>query len=269
MALDRREEDVAMVDLHRRLQDIDSAEAAFAAATVVDHINAGLHQRVEHGLVGLDADDTTGVCNLHLERLFGHVAVVAEDFVVEVILNNYRIDLMDGGCDLAIRIGRMPDSNLIARRLASAQRIVCAAPSYLSRKDIPLHPDDLKHHNCLLYLPDGDAQGWKFRVPIGEIAISVDGSARSNSGAFLREIALAGIGIIRLPSFIVSHDLAAGRLVPLLPDYIDEDVGIHAVFLDSRPLSVKMRTFINFLIGYFEKNRDWGSRNLIEPVSAI
>ncbi|PDT04481.1 LysR family transcriptional regulator [Rhizobium chutanense] len=220
--------------------------------------NVMRHQIEPRGLIRLNAPVAFG--EMYVARAVAEFMTQYSAIQIEMILNNYRIDLMDGGCDLAIRIGRMPDSNLIARRVASAQRIVCAAPSYLSRQDIPFHPDDLKHHNCLLYLPDGDAQGWKFKTQFGEIVVSVDGSGRSNSGAFLREIALAGIGIIRLPSFIVSDDLAAGRLVPLLPDYIDEDVGVHAVFLDSRPLSVKMRTFIDFLIRYFEQNREWDSR---------
>lgn len=212
-------------------------------------------QRAPRGLIRVNAPVAFG--GVHLARAITDFNAQYDEVSVEAVLNNNLVDLMDGGCDLAIRIARLPDSDLIARRLAPCRRVVCAAPAYLERYGVPERPEDLKHHNCLIHLPDTDSATWRFKGARREQAISIKGRVQGNSGTLLHEIALAGGGIVRLPSFIVGEDLKGGRLVPLLADHMCEELGIYAVFLDARPLSARVRLFVEFLARRFGPEPSW------------
>lgn len=176
---------------------------------------------------------------------------------VELDLNDRYVDLVDEGYDLAIRIGRLKDSTLIARRLAPSRRVVVGSPDYFGRHGKPHAPDDLTAHNCLIYTNTPLAEQWQFRVD-GEVRpIRVSGNLKANNGDMLREAALAGVGITVLPTFLVGDALAKGALECVLCPYTISEAGVHAVYPHNRHLSPKVRAFVDFLAGRFGTAPYW------------
>ena len=195
---------------------------------------------------------------LHLaEAIAGYMAAHPQ-VSIELTLNDRMVDLVEEGYDLAIRIGRLAPSSLVARRLAPCRLVACAAPSYLRRAGAPKAPADLAGHECLgyTYAPTRDA--WRFVGPGGEESeVRVRGRLHANNGDALRAAALHGAGIVVLPSFIVGADLAAGRLRRVLPRHEAPPIAIHAVRPQGRHLSAKVRSFIDFLVPRFGEAPEW------------
>lgn len=176
---------------------------------------------------------------------------------VDMVLVDRVVDLVDEGYDLAIRIGVLASSSLIARRLAPCRLVACAAPDYLARQGIPRHPGDLAGHNCLGYSLGLLSDGWRFHGPEGEVVVPITGNLTVNNGDALRMAALSGQGIIVLPTFIVGADLSAGTLRPVLEDYALPEMGIHAVYPPGRHLPAKVRSVIDFLAARFGDAPAW------------
>lgn len=168
---------------------------------------------------------------------------------VDMVLVDRVVDLVDEGYDLAVRIGALASSSLIARRLAPCRLVVCAAPDYLARQGAPTRPADLAGHNCLDYSYGGLSGVWRFSGPAGEEAVPIAGNLIINNGDALRAAALRGQGIVVLPTFIVGADLRAGTLRRVLADHALPELGIHAVYPSGRHLPAKVRAFIDFLAG--------------------
>ena len=169
------------------------------------------------------------------------------------------MDLIEEGWDIAIRIGALRDSTLVARRLAPCRTVLCAAPAYLAAHGRPRTVAGLAAHNCLGYtLSDRlGTNRWSFG-PNGAITAKVSGSLHSNNGDALRVAALSGMGIIYQPSFLVADDLRAGRLVALTLDHPTLDIGdIHAVFRPDRRLPPKSRAMVDFLAAQFGGEPPW------------
>lgn len=167
---------------------------------------------------------------------------------LEISLNDRRLDLVEEGFDLAIRIGTLPESGLIARKLGVDRTVVCASPAYLQRHGVPEVPADLARHSCLGYTYTSSGDEWRLRSAEMDAAIRIAGSIKANNGDMLRLAALNGAGVIFQPLFIVQDDLHAGRLVQILGDYTSKDLGIYAVYPSRKHLSAKVRTFVDFLV---------------------
>jgi len=171
---------------------------------------------------------------------------------VDIDFSDRFVDLVDEGVDVAIRIGELPDSTLIARRLATAALILVASPGYLETKGQPERPADLAEHTCLLYRGRSGPRYWKLGAGAdGGETIRVDGPLVANNGDALKAAALAGLGIARLPSFLLDDALAAGTLQEVLPEYRPQSLPVHAVYLPNRHLSAKVRYFVDFLAERF------------------
>lgn len=168
------------------------------------------------------------------------------DISFEVLTTDHMIDLIETGFDLAVRAGPLPDSTLIARRLGVGRLVACAAPAYLERHGTPRRPQDLAGHNCLINTARDSP--WHLTGPDGVVAVEVSSSLRSNSWAALRGAALAGQGIAILPIILIVEDVREGRLIRLLPEYGVGEAVIQAVYPASRHLSVKVRSFLDFLV---------------------
>jgi DNA-binding transcriptional LysR family regulator len=169
---------------------------------------------------------------------------------VDLSLNDSFIDLAEDGFDAAIRVGVLPDSNLIARPLRSSSRVACASPAYLARHGTPQTPAELAEHNCLAFVvPTGPERLWRFPHPggKGEERVAVRGRLDVNGGMALREAALAGLGIVLQPQLMLQEDLETGRLVRLFPDWPAPTWPVHLVHLPDRSLPPKLSTFIAFL----------------------
>jgi DNA-binding transcriptional LysR family regulator len=203
-------------------------------------------QSTARGLLKVTASFSYGIARLtptiasYLAK-YPHVSI-------ELSLNDRYVDLLAEGIDVAIRMGALPDSSLIARRLAHARMIVCASPSYLARRGTPKVPQDLAKHDCLFHTYATSRGVWQFIGPDGrEEVVHVAGRFLANNGDALRVLAIQGEGIVLQPSFMVEQDISAGRLVRLLPNSETAEIPIHAVYPHSRHLSAKIRTFVDFL----------------------
>jgi DNA-binding transcriptional LysR family regulator len=170
------------------------------------------------------------------------------DVIVDLSLTDEVIDLVAERTDIAIRVGTLPDSALMARKLAETRRVVCAAPAYLERKNTPRVPADLRAHDCLRFNFRRARPAWPFRDDGIDLEQPISGNMLLNNGETMRQMALAGVGIARLGRFHVSADLAAGRLVEVLESYNPGDLElIHAIYVPSGHVPRRVRAFIDYL----------------------
>ncbi len=196
---------------------------------------------------------------------FLHLASALPDFLarypevaVDLTMNDRFVDLIDEGFDVAVRIGAMEDSSLIARKLAPIRRVVCASPVYLKARGFPSSPDDLKGHECLFNSNIALSQEWRFTAPDGKSwPVEVKGRLSANNGDALRVAALKSLGLVNLPTFIVGGDLQAGTLVTVLDEFISQNVAMNAVYPHSRHLSPKVRAFVDFLADRYGPQPYW------------
>jgi DNA-binding transcriptional LysR family regulator len=177
---------------------------------------------------------------------------------VDIVMNDRRVDLMEEGFDLAIRIGRLADSSLVARKLGAMQRYVVASPAYLAERGVPKVPAELRRHACLCYSNADTVDEWRFCESDGRpITVEVEGRVRANNGDLLRLAALRGLGLVDLPNFLVGDDIEAGTLVPVLGEFIRQEGGIYAVYPHARYLPPKIRVFIDFLAERWGGDPQW------------
>ena len=172
------------------------------------------------------------------------------DIEVTAFLSNQKIDLIEGGYDLAIRIGKLSDSTMMAKKLSHRTNFVCASPSYLNKYGTPHALSELSQHNCLL----GTRDYWHFidTDPRASDAgkernLRVSGSIQYNSGHSLVDAALKGLGIVQLPDYYVQKYLASGELISLLDDYREPEESIWAIYPHNRQLSPKIRLLVDYL----------------------
>lgn len=184
------------------------------------------------------------------------------DLNLEVSFDDRLVDVLAEGFDVVVRISRLADSSLIARRLAPVRRVVVASPSYVEARGMPQHPADLAHHTGLLYTLQTDLHTWPLVHADGtRVDISVTGRVHMNNGDALREAAVAGLGIILTPTFIVGEDLKSGRLVRVMPEWSAPEIAVYAVYPPGRHLSAKVRAFVDYLAEYFGPQPYWDSWN--------
>ncbi len=176
---------------------------------------------------------------------------------VEVDLSERAVDLLAENVDLALRLGELPPSGLIARRLASFPLILAASPGYLSNHPAPERPRDLASHQTLIYTQTHAPTRWSFTGLAGtgpagtRESVAVDGRIRASDVSFLLHLALIGRGILLAPSFVLEGSLAAGRLVPVLPDWHERSLPLHALWPHRTLIPATVRAFLDFLGGWF------------------
>lgn len=237
----------------RILADLEEAEMAVADLHAAPRGRLKVNAPVSFGLLHL----APAIADF-LER---HPAIE-----IDIDLNDRYVDLVDEGYDVAVRIGRLRDSTLIARRLAPAHRVVCASPGYLARNGSPVTPEDLMRHNCLLYTNVPAAEQWTFQVDGETRTVRVSGNLRTSNGDLLRAAAIAGVGITVLPTFLIGDALQAGTVRCLLPEYYGGGSTVYAVYPQNRHLSPKVRAFVDFLAGRFGPVPYWDAA--LTPPSA-
>ncbi len=176
------------------------------------------------------------------------------DLTVDLLLTDAVVDLLAERVDVAIRLGMMADSTLIAQRLMPTQYCVCASPGYLQRRSPITHPDDLAQHTCLLFPLAGFRSRWLFRDSQGQqMAVDVQGQTVVSNAVALRDCAITDMGLALLPDWLVGDDLAAGRLVNALPSYAVTattfDTAAWVVYPSRRYIAAKVKVFVDFLKG--------------------
>jgi DNA-binding transcriptional LysR family regulator len=171
---------------------------------------------------------------------------------VELTLSDRVVDLIEEGADLGIRLGNLVDSSLIARRICDVERVVCAAPAYLKRNGTPKKPEDLLAHNCLSMAFAPGLRRWPFETRDGIRHVEVAGNVSASSADALLQLALLGLGVIRLSDVIVGAALRSGKLVPLLEGvHHREPLPLHAVNPQGRHRSPRVAAMVDFLVERF------------------
>lgn len=170
------------------------------------------------------------------------------DLKIELALTDRYIDPLEEGFDVTIRIGRLGDSSLIARRLGATRMVMAAAPAYLAAHGRPTVPADLTAHRCLHYGHSTSVPKWQLQENGKDISVPIEAVMSANNGDTLRDAAVKGNGIVLLPTFIVDGDIEAGRLEVVLRDFSPPDLDIHALYAPNRYLAAKTRVFIDFLV---------------------
>lgn len=222
-----------------------------------------------NGVAAAGRAEPQGVLKVTMPASFGHkhVAPLVPAFAARypkvqlaLSLSDRRVNLVEEGFDVAIRIAELEDSSLSARRLAPNRRVVCASPDYLRRHGTPRTPQDLARHDCLVASwEQGFAMTWEYRGPDGKQgAVRVTGRYACDNWEVLREWALAGLGVALKSTWDVCAHLEDGSLVPLCPGYtFGTDVAIYAVYPHRRYLPAKTRVFIDFLADSFGPEPYW------------
>ena len=230
-------------------------ESALRLLSEVEHVEQGIAGQTAEprGTIRLSAPLSFAVA--HLGCLLPVFLQRYRDVTVEVDLSDRPVDLLNEGYDLALRIGVLEDSTLIARRLASIQRVYCASPAYLVERGMPVIPDDLPSHDCLPYGHGRQVQ-WRFEGQGKPLTVNVTGRMRVNNGELLKDAAIAGMGITYLPTFIVGSALKDGRLVPVLDNFRPEPLTLSAVYPQHRQGSRPVQALIEFLRERLDRTED-------------
>jgi DNA-binding transcriptional LysR family regulator len=190
---------------------------------------------------------------LHLAPALADFAAAHPRVELDIEFEDSVVDLVAGGFDLAVRMGALEDSALVARRIAPSRRIVVASPTYLERRGRPAHPRDLADHDILLYRNEH----WRFRVGERWENVRIRPRLRANNGEMLRAAAQAGLGLCILPSFIASPSIEAGTLEVVLRDRPLPEGALHAVMPPGRAVTARVRALVDFLAGRFGPEPSW------------
>ncbi|MFN3584358.1 LysR family transcriptional regulator [Phenylobacterium sp.] len=184
---------------------------------------------------------------------------------LDVVFSDRMVNLVEEGFDVAVRIGHLSDSSLVARRLAAVRMVTCASPGYLARAGTPTSLEDLTRHEAVLDTNVRDPTIWRFGPQSEPREVRVHGRLRFSGAEACAAAAVAGFGLTRTPAFAVADDLRAGRLVPVLCNHEPELVHVHAVYPHARHLAAKVRAFVDFLAARYagepEWHQGWGSRH--------
>jgi DNA-binding transcriptional LysR family regulator len=195
---------------------------------------------------------------MHLGPVINEFSIAHPQIEFDLDFNDREVDLMQEGFDLAIRIAKLADSSLIARRLTSIQAVMCASPGYLERMGTPQSPDDLINHQCLVYNLIRDFEYWQLIDAQNKLKkVKIQPYLKASNGEFLRDAAVAGLGITLMPTFIVHKALKSGVLIPLLTTYRRPQIDAYAIYPQTHHLSQRVRVFVDFLVKRFEGTPRW------------
>ncbi|CAG4892065.1 LysR family transcriptional regulator [Paraburkholderia saeva] len=243
----------------RRLSLTQDGEAFMThAQTLLDAADTA------RGSVGNAQSGPQGRLRVTMPSSFGrqHVSPVMPAFLrqfpgvsVDLRLTDQMIDLVDAGIDVAIRLGALKDSSLVARRLAVNHRVICCSPAYLEAHGEPRHPSDLEDHECVIL---SDQRDWGFVTPTGRINVRVNGRFATDNGEVIRAALLDGFGIALKSTWDVAGYLRSGELVTVLDSYpLAETVAIWAVYPTRTFVPPKTLAFIDFLSAHFGDPPYW------------
>jgi len=264
--LKRLEHELGVRLLHRTTRTLHATPEGAALAEQgrmlvedLEALTSGLRQ---------SGTDVSGTLRVTTSASFGrqYISPLLPEFLathprirLSINLTDQMLDLVSAGFDLAIRIGALEDSSLVARKLASNRRVLCASPDYLRRHGTPRTPEDLVDHECVLLVgSQGRQDVWRMSDRDGhEIAVRVHGRLETNFGEVVRDAVVAGLGIAMHSSWHVCDDLRTGRLQALLPDYAIADTGIYALMPQRRLMPPRVRAFVDFLAERFGDDPPW------------
>ena len=220
------------------IQALHAAQEAEAAATEL--------QNAPKGTLRVRVPMSFG--RLHLAPLIPIFLKEYPQIDLHMDMSDTWVDVIAEGFDMVLSAGNLSDSSLVARKLVSLHSVLCASPDYLSEYSSPNTPQELLHHNCVLYAYQSTINEWVFTKNDEEEAVRISGNYQVNNSEALSESLVQGLGIGRLPTFIAGKNIESGRLVPVLSDYIMPHKTLYAVFPEKRYLPAKVRVFVDFLV---------------------
>ena len=194
---------------------------------------------------------------LHLSPILAQFAVMNPDLTLHLDYNDRNLDLVRGGYDLAVRVGPLEDSALMARKLCEDVSVPCAAPDYLDRHGRPETTQDLTGQPAIGYSHMANSTLWRFRVGRRDIRPALSEAAMVNNGEAMRDLAIAGLGLAMLPGFIAMPAIAAGKLERILPEALTRNMPISAVWPPVQPMPAKLRAVIDFLAEKLADGAPW------------
>jgi DNA-binding transcriptional LysR family regulator len=212
------------------------------------------------GAIGRRRASPAGLVRLGCSVAFGRLFIAPRmralldrhpELSIDLALSDGMQDLVSEGLDLAVRIGEVDDTALVARRIGTTDRLVLASAEYLERCGEPKHPTDLASHTCVIFNRVASPLDWQFTGPGGPVTVHVGGRFQSNSGEAMREAVLAGLGIGFLPAWVFRAELVSGAVRPLLSEWQSPRTPIHAVYPSRRHLAPRTRAVIDFLVDEF------------------
>jgi DNA-binding transcriptional LysR family regulator len=221
------------------LLDIDEMEAA------VTHL-----QTEPRGLLKISAPPAIGAT--HIARAIAEFLKIHPDLNIDLILQGSPGDLIDEGIDLAIVLGSLDDTSMVARKLASSSLVICGSPEYLEKHGTPQTPEDLEQHSCLVNWSILPRNKWRFKSDSGMKVINVTGRMQANAAHPIRIGAINGLGLVMSPTYVVGRDIENGTLKVVLSNYPLPPLDIHAVYPHRKYLSAKVRSFMDFLQKWLE-----------------
>jgi DNA-binding transcriptional LysR family regulator len=250
------ERDLGVQLIHRTTRRVSPTESgqvyfertlsALAELDAADQAVAHL-QSTPRGLLRVNAPMSFGT--IKLGPLIADFMARYPDLQIQLVLSDEHVDPVQGGLDVTLRIAELDSSSLIARKLIAVDRVVCASPGYFKKNGKPKLPEDLRQHNCLTYGFLSTGNQWKLTGPDGaDHWIAPPWTLCANNAEVLRDAAVRGRGIAVLPVFLAENELKSGALMTCLDDYKTPPLTLYAIYPPTRHLSVKVRSFIDFLI---------------------
>ena len=213
----------------------------------------GLHGE-PRGTLRVSAPQDFG--RLYLCEAVGAFAAEYPHLRIEFEMTDRKVDVVEEGFDVAIRVAKPASSTLVMKRLGRCERVLCAAPAYLAAYGVPASPAALGSHNCIEY-DYAESNSWTFLSAGRRQAVAATGRLRANSAWTLRALVLAGQGIALIPRFLVHEDLAAGRLAAVLDDVLDADLDVMALLPPGRHVAAKARAFVDFISARLRSEPWW------------
>lgn len=254
LAVSRLEAQLGVQLLQRTTRRLSLTEAGQAMLPHVQRALVALQEACDaasevrtapRGTLRLNAPMSFGL--LHVMPALSAFAHLYPEVRVDLVLDDRVLDLTEGGFDLALRIGTLADSALFSQTLGRSRNLLVAHPDYLARRGAPVEPVELGQHDLLVYSLSSSVTRWTLLRGTRTETVRVRGRLKANSSLALQRALLDGLGIARIPWFVVGEDLAAGRLVRVLPDWDLPTQGLHAMTSAREHLPLKTRAFIDFL----------------------
>jgi DNA-binding transcriptional LysR family regulator len=227
------------------LEEVAEAEAVASSAAIQPR-----------GRLRINAPLSFGV--LHLAPLWPRFMARYPDIELDISLVDRLVDLVDEGFDLAVRISRGGSPTLISRKLASIHHFICASRDYIARRGAPQTPEDIRNHVCVAYAYSDSTDEWRLFDKAGKPHVTpVSNILHTNNGETACAAAVAGLGMILQPTFLIGEHLRQGRLIRLLPDYHVREIDLLAVYPSRRCVSAKVRVMVDFLVEAFRGKPPW------------